>query len=97
MSKKVWLVIESGTTDDSYSWQYENEVYVVGIFSSKELAMKKAEEYEKYNYSYIENQGISTEDPYGDIKLIPINVDQLYKNGKKIVSFTEFNDFNEEE
>lgn len=92
MSKKVWLVTDSNSTDSEWDYhQYEDEVYVVGIFSSEKVAKQKAKEYEKYNYGYIEDRNISTDDPYGDISVVPITLDQLYIDGKKIASFFEYN------
>lgn len=80
--KDLWLVtdcIDTTLPDDLIG---NINLYVVGIFSSKEQALEKAHQYSHENY----DNGEYTHDfePLGTVKVTKVKSNYLYHSGKKI-------------
>ena len=93
MSKNVYIVTDSYDTGDPWEPMGDFVVNLVGVYSSREEADKKAREYGEKQYPYAYNDKYSSDDPVGTIKIIRASLGKTYFDGGKVIdSFSYYND-----
>lgn len=79
--KDLWLVTDTIDTTVSDDPIGNVDLYVVGIFSSKEKALEKARQYRYENYDNGEYMYYG--EPFGTVKVTKVKSNYLYLSGKK--------------
>lgn len=88
--KNLWLVTDIIDTTLSDDFIGNVDIYVVGIFSSKEKALEKAHQYQHENY--YNGEYTYDDEPLGTVKVTKVKSNYLYHGGKKIDNITYDNE-----
>lgn len=93
MSKNIYIVTDCYDAGDAWEPMDEFVVNLVGIYSSREEADKKAKEYGEKQYPYAYKYEYSSDDPVGTIKVTKAILGKTYFDGGKVIeTFSYYND-----
>ena len=90
MSKYVYIVTDSFDAGDCWDPMGDYITQLVGVYSSKEEAHKRAVEYYKEHYSTIDNRFITDDEVLSQVKIVKTKLDKTYYSGKVIDSFSYY-------
>lgn len=97
MSKNIYIVTDC--YDDGNPWDPMGDfvVNLVGVYSSREEADKKAKEYGEKQYPHAYNYEYSSNDPVGTIKVTKASLGKTYFDGGKVIdSFSSYDASNDD-
>lgn len=97
MSKNIYIVTDSFDAGDPWDPMGDFVVNLVGVYSNREEADKKAKEYGEKQYPHAYKDGYSSDDPVDPIKIIKASLGKTYFDGGKVIeTFSYYDDSNDD-
>lgn len=97
MSKNIYIVTDCYDAGDPWEPMGDFVVNLVGVYSSREEADKKAREYGEKHYPYAYKYEYSSDDLVGTIKITKASLGMTYFDSDKVIeTFSYYDESNDD-